>query len=112
MCEECNIINIIFDVAIQGRHKNYYPTLQSLEALEKQKKIELFAGDCQLSEALNILKSEQHYTVCHYLKCSKCDQFFFLGACVRGTPIYKLIDNVDNENLSNIIWGNVGTKYK
>ena len=78
-------------------HKNYTSVLNFLSDLESKDKIELFAGDCQLQEALDVFYSERHYTVCHYLRCTQCSQMFFLGACIRGTPIYRLIDDIESE---------------
>lgn len=111
MCRNCNIIAALFDAARDDAHKNYTPLLRFLEALEAQERIELFAGDCLLRETLEVLNSDRHFTVCHYLRCRQCGQLFFFGACIRGTPKYKLIDHIDEERISRMIWGNVGTKY-
>lgn len=111
MCNECHTIEVKFNAATKDTHKSYVPLLNFLQSLEEQNRIELFAGDCLLGEAIEVLYEEKHYTVCHYLKCTYCGQIFFFGACIRGTPIYRVVDNIANENLSNRIWGNVGTKY-
>ncbi len=111
MCNNCNIIKTLFHSAKENPHENYIPVLRFLEGMETEKRIELFAGDSLLRYSLEVLNSEKHFTVCHYLKCPQCGQIHFLGACIRGIPLYKVIDNIDNEKLDNLIWGNVGTKY-
>lgn len=78
----------------------------------EQGRIELYAGDCLIEEAEKNLLGEQHYTICHYLKCKSCSRFFFIGACIRGTPIYKALDNLNDVNLDNMLWGHCGTLYK
>ena len=104
MCKECDIIQALFTAASKSPRNNYYPTLKFLVALEKQKRILLYAGDCTLSDAIKVLETEQHYTVCHYYKCIGCSQVFFFGACIRGTPIYKMIDDAEDVNYRNMIW--------
>ena len=110
-CDCCGLIESTFACANAAPHLNYYPVLTMLESLEKQRRIELYAADCKLSDAVEVLNSEQHYTVCHYFKCTRCGQLFFLGACVRGTPKFKKIDDIKSINFSNMIWGNIGTRY-
>ena len=73
--------------------------------------MELYAGDCPLEEAEKHLWEEKHYTVCHYIKCTKCNRYFFIGACIRGTPIYKLLDSLTGEKIDNMLWGQCGTLF-
>lgn len=80
--------------------------------MEDNKVIELYAGDCKLSETINVLYEEKHYTVCHYFKCNECEQMFFIGACIRGTPIYKQINNIMEEKVEKLLWGKEGTKFE
>jgi hypothetical protein len=111
MCQQCDIIEVLFKAASKDAHKNYYPVLRFLQALEEEKYIELYAGDCLLEDAMKILESEQQYTVCHYFQCKSCKAIYFLGACIRGVPIFKKIENIEQENLNNMISGNIGTYY-
>ena len=112
MCNQCDIAKTTFKVAKKEAHMNYYPILKLLEAMEKQNRIELYAGDCFLDETERVLESEQHFTVCHYLKCKTCTKFFFIGACIRGTPKYKILRNLKNEDPTNLIWGKRGILYE
>lgn len=111
MCGNCDIIAALFDAAGQEPHQNYVPVLRFLEAMERKGRVELYAGDCSLTETLDVLDKEQHFTLCQYLRCTQCGQFFFLGACVRGTPKFKIIEDIALENLDNLLWGRVGAKY-
>ena len=112
MCKKCSIINALFDAAGDNPHTNYKPTIMFLDGMEKNEVIELYAGDCQLSDTLSVLYEEKHYTVCHYLKCRECGKVFFIGACIRGTPIYKKIDDIDREHLDKLLWGKQGTMFE
>lgn len=69
MCMQCSSIKALFETTGDNPHVNYMPTILFLNGLESNNTIELYAGDCKLSEALSILNEEKHYTVCHYLKC-------------------------------------------
>lgn len=113
MCKNCSIIDALFKSASDKAHENYVPIINFLEALENEKRIELFAGDCMLKDAAEVLNEEKHYTVSHYFRCKDCGQTFFIGACVRGTPVYKTVDDIENENenVSTIIWGKLRQKY-
>jgi hypothetical protein len=111
MCGNCGIIAALFDAAGQEPHQNYVPVLRFLEAMERKGRVELYAGDCSLSETLDMLDDEKHFTLCQYLRCTQCGQFFFLGACVRGKPKFKIIEDIALENPNNLLWGQVGTKY-
>jgi len=46
MCDACNSIDLIFSQAKGNPHKNYIPVLVKLWNMERENKIELFAGDC------------------------------------------------------------------
>lgn len=111
MCKYCNIIKTIFKEAKTNPHIYYSPIIYFLSAMEKSEKIELFAGDCLLKDANEVLLEEKHYTVCHYIKCKSCSLVFFIGACIRGKPLFKVIKNIEKENIKNRIWGNVGIYY-
>lgn len=111
MCKQCSSIKALFETVGDNPHINYIPTILFLNGLESNNIIELYAGDCKLSEALNILNEEKHYTVCHYLKCKECGQIFFIGACIRGIPKYKQIEDIRDENINNLLWGKEGTIF-
>ena len=112
MCENCYVLKELFEAAESNSHQNYIPTLACINVLLNQGVIELFAGDCPLEEVEKHLCDEIHYTVCHYFRCKNCSQYFFIGACVRGTPIYKTLVNLKNENLENMLWGCYGVLYE
>ena len=111
MCLNCDFINSVFISAQKNPVPNYMPVLSLLDQIEKQGRISLFAGDCLLNETHEHLMNELHYTVCHYFQCNTCKKYIFIGACIRGTPIYELRDDLENENIDKRIWGKVGTYF-
>ncbi|NBI29174.1 hypothetical protein [Chengkuizengella marina] len=112
MCEKCYILKKIFKVADSNPHLNYFPTIKFIEELVLQERIEVYAGDCPLNDIEQLLNEEKHYTVCHYLRCKDCFHYFFIGACIRGTPIYKTMVNFKKEELENMLWGQHGTFFE
>lgn len=92
-------------------HRQYHQLLLELMERERQGLIELFAGDCPLEDANTVLEAEQHFTVCHYMRCRSCGAIYFVGACIRGTPVFRQVEDVKKENLDNRLWGRCGTYY-
>ena len=111
MCNNCSILRAAFQSA-PNHDRNYFPILEMVKVLEEHKRVELYAGDCLLSEVYDILDKEEHYTVCHYLKCIQCGQIYFFGACIRGAPVYKVVTEIGQEKVSNRLWGRRGTLYE
>ncbi len=94
-----------------GSYRQYNQLLQKLMELERQGVMELFAGDCPLEETGAVLYAEQHYTVCHYMRCRSCGALYFVGACIRGAPVFQQVEDIKNENLDTRLWGRCGTYF-
>ena len=58
-----------------------------------------------------MLDAEQHYTVCHYMRCRSCGTLYFVGACIRGTRVFRQVEDIRKENLGTRLWGRCGTYY-
>jgi len=112
VCNKCNVLKELFKGAESNSHQNYLPVLAFIKEMVRQRRIELFAGDCPLEEVEKQLYDEINYTIEHYLRCKSCNQYFFVGACIRGMPIYKVMDNLNNINFDNTLWGQWGTLYE
>lgn len=91
--------------------RQYDQLLQKLMELERQGDMELYAGDCPLEDTSAVLDAEQHYTVCHYMQCCSCGALYFVGACIRGAPVFRQVEDIRNENLDTRLWGRCGTYY-
>ena len=92
-------------------HRQYDQLLQKLMELERQGDMELFAGDCPLEDTGAVLDAEQHYTACHYMQCRSCGALYFVGACIRGAPVFRQVADIRKENLDTRLWGRCGTYY-
>lgn len=112
MCKTCDFIKSVFTAAKNEPHHNYMPLLMMLKEIERQKRIVLVAGDCPIEDVLYHLDKELHYTVRHYFKCKSCNQFLFIGACIRGTPIFETLNTLENKNFEKILWGKTGTLFE
>ncbi len=110
-CPSCAILVQRLEEARRDPHKQYDPIIQLLMGMEANGTIELFAGDCPLKDTDEVLCAERHYTVCHYLRCRTCGAIYFVGACIRGTPVYRRVDDLQKENVSFRLWGRCGRYF-
>ena len=110
-CPSCKQLSAQLKEASGGSCRQYDQVLQALMELEARGDMELFAGDCPLENIDAALASEQHYTVSHYLRCRRCGALYFAGACIRGRPVFRRVDDIEKENLNTRLWGRCGTYY-
>ena len=66
MCKNCSILKAAFQSASDDP-MNYSPILELVKMMGMQKRLELYAGDCLLSEVHDFLDKEEHYTIKHYM---------------------------------------------
>lgn len=110
-CLCCGPIATQMKETSSNSYRQYDLILQILMELERQGVMELFAGDCLLKDVDTVLGSEQHYTVCQYMRCRSCGAIYFIGACIRGAPVYRKVENLQKENLDTKLWGQYGTYF-
>ena len=51
------------------------------------------------------------FVVCFYLKCAECGKLYFFGACIRGVPVYRVVENIADEKIDHRIWGKIGPYF-
>lgn len=112
MCKNCKVVEELFIAASSNPHENYVPVYRLLEELIKQKRLEVYAGDCPFEDVLKVLNSEKHYTVSFYLACTQCSNIFFYGACIRGKPVYKKVENFSKEKTEALLRGREGLYFR
>ena len=117
ICSTCEFIQDVFEAAKKDAHYTYGPVVMLLREMEQQQRIELFAGDCPIDEISSHLNAEIHFTVRHYFKCTSHERhygerYFYIGACIRGAPIFNILDNLAGENLTTSLWGKIGTLFQ
>lgn len=110
-CPSCGPLAARINEAKLDPHRQYAPMIKDLTALEQRGIIELLAGDCPLEDTLEVLTAERHYTVCHYLRCRSCGAIYFIGACIRGNPVYRRVENMAEENADFRLCGRCGSCY-
>lgn len=110
-CLSCSLLLTQMKETSSDSYRQYNRILQTLMELERKGVLELFAGDCPLEDTDTILVAEQHYTVCQYMRCRSCGAIYFIGACIRGTPVYRKVENLRAENLDTKLWGRYGTYF-
>jgi hypothetical protein len=110
-CPSCGQLAVQMKEASGGSYRQYDQILRKLTELERQGEMELLAGDCPLEDTDAVLEAEQHYTVCHYMRCRSCGALYFVGACIRGAPVFRQVEDMGKENLDTRLWGRCGTYY-
>jgi len=108
MCSNCYSLDQLFNANKRNPRNNLVPTFYFLNEMMKQGRLLHFAGDCEFYETLQLVSEEKHYTYRQYIECTDCHQIYYLGICIRGTPIYKKIENINIENIDNLLWGREG----
>lgn len=111
-CPVCGPLAARMGEVTGGSGRQYDRLLRDLMERERQGGMELFAGDCPLAEAGAALEAEEHYTVCHYLRCRRCGALYFVGACIRGAPVLRRVEDLGGERLNARLWGRCGTFYR
>lgn len=111
ICPSCGPLAAQMEEKNGSPNRRYDRLLQELMELERRGDMELFAGDCPLEETGAALDAEQHYTVCHYMRCRSCGALYFVGACIRGKPVFRRVEDIGKENLNFRLWGRCGTFY-
>ena len=110
-CLSCGLLLTQMKETSSNSYRKYDRIFQTLMELERKGEMELFAGDCPLEDTGAVLDTEQHYTVCHYMRCRSCGAIYFIGACIRGIPVYRKVENLQAENLYTKLWGRYGTYF-
>ena len=110
-CPACAAFAAEITAQARDRQRGYDAVLRLAIGLQRQGVLELFAGDCPLENTGAVLAAEEHYTVCHYLRCRRCGALWFVGACVRGEPICKRADDVQTADLRRMLWGRCGSCF-
>lgn len=112
MCDNCEIVKAAFEGAKAQPHLNYPPLHAMLSEMLKQRRLELYAGDCSFDRMTEVLEKETHYTVCFYLRCSECGKIYFFGACVQGEPKFEEISDITAVDIDKMLWGREGEHFK
>ena len=66
-------------------------TTDALRSLVEEGRIRVKRGDVPLADMLDLLDSEQKYTIVSYLECLACGRTIFWGLCVRGAPVFRYV---------------------
>lgn len=86
--------------------------LKIIEELINNKSIELYAGNCFINEIDHYMEKGNHYTINTICRCNYCNEYYYIGFCLYGNPIIKVIDEDDvQKRASNLEWGYVGTHF-
>lgn len=110
-CPDCSAFHRLLTAKVRDPWKKYNQAKTAAMELISQGKLELFAGDCPLEDASSVLNSEQYFTVCHYLRCKACGNLYYVGACIRGKPVFRRVTDLDEERIGFRLWGRCGSYF-
>jgi len=104
MCNKCCEMEVLV--------KNDEINLKLIEQLINNKSIELYAGNCFPNEISHYMDKGNHYTINMIFKCNYCNEYYYIGFCLYGRPIIKIIAKDDvQKRISGFEWGYVGTYF-
>ena len=110
-CSACSKFHRLLAAKTREPWKKYDQAMATARDLMTQGTLELFAGDCPLEDADGVLASEQHLTVCHYLRCKSCGNLYYVGACIRGKPVFRRVTDQDTERIALSVCGGAAGRF-
>jgi len=114
VCDKCSEIILVFE---KYKAKKEYGNMikevcKLIVSKIEQNEMEIYAADCPIEKIMETVEKEEHYTICTYLKCLKCKNYYFFGICIRGEPVYKKIENINSEKIDSLICGKYGSYFE
>lgn len=97
-CKVCLELKTAFYDAKCDPHKNLHHTYDLMRKLYDQRKLALYMSDCSFENWYEELEMEIHYTYNVYLECRRCKRVYRLGVCIRGAPVYEVLDKRPDKN--------------
>ncbi len=110
-CFACAPLARLMEGLYDRAYSQYDAVIRAASELTESGALELLAGDCPLGEVDAVLRAERHFTVCHYLRCRSCGAVYFAGACIRGQPVFRREETLDEKKLGRLLWGRCGSYF-
>ncbi|MBQ8728655.1 MAG: hypothetical protein IJY83_09260 [Oscillospiraceae bacterium] len=98
VCEHCKKLKDIMEVAETKPHEYLRIVYDQMYEMYKNKNLKLYFSDCSFEHFFKELCEEKHYTYDIYMQCCECERIFELGVCIRGCPVYKVLDEKPDIN--------------
>lgn len=113
-CSDCAPLAVLFERSAPKRSADvYFDIIRELTEMEKRGVIELYAGDCPLGKAAEVVESELLYTVYHYVRCKKCRAIYKLGVCIRSTRLVaEKIGHKKEDCMERLLKGRYGVYFE
>lgn len=92
VCKECQKLKNAFIDAKSNPHGKLRQTYDIMRELYDHKKLILYMSDCSFKNWWAEISLEEQYTYNIYLRCRKCKKIYHFGVCIRGTPIYRILN--------------------
>ena len=67
-------------------------TTAALQDRVRDGRMSYLRGDVALEDMLALAESDMKYTIVSFLSCEACGRTRFWGLCIRGAPIYKVVE--------------------
>lgn len=94
-CQNCTKLEELFEEANEVSYKHDYVRIiyDYLKRMYDERKIDVYMADYYFPNFYNELSRESQFTYKAYLQCVNCKKIFLLGVCIRGEPMFKVLNN-------------------
>ncbi|MDD4124714.1 MAG: hypothetical protein PHW77_03155 [Eubacteriales bacterium] len=97
-CEKCRIIRDMFYRADKNPFKLFNETYVFMKKMYIKGDLNLYVSDCSFENMMEEVSEELFYTYNAYLQCTDCARVFRLGICIRGIPLYEVLESPPDIN--------------
>lgn len=94
ICETCDSA-IVYSDGAPPHNIAIKATIDRLVSRVDAGLMRFLRGDVPLQDMLDLADSELRYTIVSFLRCESCRRTRFWGLCIRGAPIYSVVDASD-----------------
>ncbi len=110
-CTECCDVLKAFEEAKKAPLHSWRSVYGLLLERVCANKLEVYASDCDFDKALDEIAKEVHFAYYFYLRCHKCGEIYYMGICVRGTPVFKTSEEFSENQIERTVKSGIGTFF-
>jgi len=89
-CANCTCVKEMF-VDAKEKRLGVKEVYDFLFELYKEKRLTVYMSEFPFESFWDEIMKEVYFSYRAYLKCPQCNRVFYMGVCVRGTPVYDVL---------------------
>ncbi len=90
-CNTCDAALVLAAVA-PPQWIDVVATTDALASHVHSGRMRYLRGDVPLEQMVSLAESDRKYTIVSFLQCTECERTRFWGLCIRGAPIYRVVE--------------------